>query len=130
MVFLKKYIFQILIIFLLGLLVSGYLLNKYSSASKKNDKLYIITKGSSGSLILHKGIEYISEAIPTEVISLNGAGDTFLGAFIGCYMETKDIQYSGNVANYFSYASVQENNACLKFSSLLNTKNAAKAAFL
>jgi hypothetical protein len=45
-------------------------------------------------------------------------------------METKDIQYSGNVANYFSYVSVQQNNACLKFSSLHNTKNAAKAAFL
>ena len=54
----------------------------------------------------------------------------FLGAFIGSYMETKDIQYSGNVANYFSYVSVQQNNACLKFSSLLKTKNAAKAAFL
>ena len=100
------------------------------SASKKNNKLYIITKGSSGSLILHKGIEYVSEAIPTEVISLNGAGDTFLGAFIGCYLETKDIQYSSNVANYFSYVSVQQNNACLKFASLHNTKNAAKAAFL
>ena len=37
MVFLKKYIFQILVIFLLGLLVSGYLLNKYSSASKRNE---------------------------------------------------------------------------------------------
>jgi len=45
-------------------------------------------------------------------------------------METKDIQYSGNVANYFSYVSVQENNACLKFSNLIKTKNAAKAAFL
>ena len=30
------------------------------SASKKNNKLYIVTKGSSGSLILHKGIEYVS----------------------------------------------------------------------
>ena len=100
------------------------------SASKKNNKLYIVTKGSSGSLILHKGIEYVSEAIPAEVTSLNGAGDTFLGAFIGCYMETEDIQYSGDVANYFSYVSVQQNNACLKFSSLLKTKNAAKAAFL
>ena len=100
------------------------------SASKKNNKLYIITKGNSGSLILHKGIEYVSEAIPTEVTSLNGAGDTFLGAFIGCYLETKDIQYSSNVANYFSYVSVQQNNACLKFASLHNTKNAAKAAFL
>ena len=47
-----------------------------------------------------------------------------------CYMETEDIQYSGDVANYFSYVSVQQNNACLKFSSLLKTKNAAKAAFL
>ena len=37
MVFLKRYIFQILVIFLLGLLVSGYLLNKYSSASKRNE---------------------------------------------------------------------------------------------
>jgi hypothetical protein len=55
---------------------------------------------------------------------------TFLGAFIGCYVETKDIQYSSNVANYFSYVSVQQNNACLKFASLHNTKNAAKAAFL
>ncbi len=100
------------------------------SASKKNNKLYIVTKGSSGSLILHKGIEYVSEAIPAEVTSLNGAGDTFLGAFVGCYMETEDIQYSGDVANYFSYVSVQQNNACLKFSSLHNTKNAAKAAFL
>ena len=100
------------------------------SASKKNNKLYIITKVSSGSLILHQGNEYVSHAIPTKVTSLNGAGDTFLGAFIGCYMETEDIQYSGNVANYFSYVAVQQNNACLKLSNLLNTKNAAKAAFL
>ena len=104
--------------------------NSLISASKKNNKIYIVTKGSSGSLILHKGIEYVSEAIPAEVTSLNGAGDTFLGAFVGCYMETEDIQYSGDVANYFSYVSVQQNNACLKFSSLLKTKNAAKAAFL
>ena len=37
MFFLKRYIYLILIIFLLGLLVSGYVLNKYSSASKKNE---------------------------------------------------------------------------------------------
>jgi len=37
MFFLKRYIFQILIIFLLGILVSGYLLNKHSSKSKKNE---------------------------------------------------------------------------------------------
>ena len=100
------------------------------STSRKNNKLYIITKGSSGSLILHKGIEYVSEAIATEVRSLNGAGDTYLGAFIGCYMETEDIQYSGNVANYFSHVAVQQNNACLTLSNLYSTKNAAKAAFL
>ena len=100
------------------------------SASKKNNKLYIITKGSSGSLILHKGVEYVSEAIATKVRSLNGAGDTYLGAFIGCYMETEDIQYSGNVANYFSHVAVQQNNACLTLSNLQSTKNAAKAAFL
>ena len=34
---LKKYIYQILIIFLMVLLVSGYILNKKSSASKKNE---------------------------------------------------------------------------------------------
>ncbi len=33
----KKYIYQILIIFLLGLLIFGYSLNKKSSASKKNE---------------------------------------------------------------------------------------------
>ena len=33
----KKYIYQIIIIFLLGLLIFGYLLNKNSSASKKNE---------------------------------------------------------------------------------------------
>ena len=100
------------------------------SASRNNNKLYIITKGSSGSLILHKGVEYVSEAIATKVRSLNGAGDTYLGAFIGCYMETEDIQYSGNVANYFSHVAVQQNNACLTLSNLQSTKNAAKAAFL
>ena len=59
-------------------------MNSSLISASKNNKLYIITKGSSGSLILHKGIKYISKAIPTEVTSLNGAGDTFLGAFIGC----------------------------------------------
>ena len=34
---LKKYIYQILIIFLMVLLISGYILNKKSSASKKNE---------------------------------------------------------------------------------------------
>ena len=37
MFFLKKYIYQILIFFLLVLLVYGYVLNKYSSTSKKNE---------------------------------------------------------------------------------------------
>ena len=33
----KKYAYQILIVFLLSLLISGYILNKKSSASKKNE---------------------------------------------------------------------------------------------
>lgn len=101
-----------------------------ASISRKNKKIYIITKGSLGSLILYKGNEYLSDAVPAEITSLNGAGDTFLGAFIGCYMETEDIQYSANVANYFSHIAVQQNNACLKLSRLISTKNAAEAAFL
>ena len=100
------------------------------SSSVKNNKLYVVTKGSEGSIIFYQGKEYRSEAIPTEVRSLNGAGDTFLGAFIGCYMETKDIQHSSDIANFFSHVSVQQNDACLNLSKLLNTKNAAKAAFL
>jgi len=37
MFFLKKYIYLILVFFLLGILVYGYVLNKYSSTSKKNE---------------------------------------------------------------------------------------------
>ena len=42
MIFLKKYIYQVLIVFLVSLILFGYFLNKESSASKKNEISLIV----------------------------------------------------------------------------------------
>ncbi len=103
--------------------------SSFIESSYKTNKVYLTTKGNRGSEVIHDGKLYRSHSIETEVVSLNGAGDTFLGAFLGNYLQSRDIQQSADIANYFSHCSIQKYEACLDFPSLLNAKNAAKAAF-
>ena len=103
--------------------------SSFLESSNKTNKVYLITKGNLGSEVIHNGKSFISNSIETEIASLNGAGDTFLGAFLGNYLQSKDIQKSSDIANYFSHCSIQRYEACLDFPSLLKAKNAAKAAF-
>jgi|TARA_A200000113_G_scaffold79720_1_gene70783 sugar/nucleoside kinase (ribokinase family) len=100
----------------------------FKETSLTNNKIYLITKGEKGSSVFYKGNEVYSSAIDSSVKSLNGAGDTFLGAFIGNYLETNDLQASSDVANFFSHVSVESFEACLPYSKLMQTKNAAIAA--
>ena len=101
----------------------------FLESSNKTNKVYLITKGDQGSEVIHDGKSFISNSIETEIASLNGAGDTFLGAFLGNFLQSRNIQQSADIANYFSHCSIQRYEACLDFPSLLKTKNAAKAAF-
>ena len=103
--------------------------SSFLESTNKTNKVYLITKGNQGSEVIHNGKSFISNSIQTEIASLNGAGDTFLGAFLGNYLQSKDIQQSADIANYFSHCSIQRYEACLDFPSLLKAKNAAKAAF-
>ena len=100
----------------------------FKETSLTNNKIYLITKGEKGSSVFYKGNEVYSSAIDSSVKSLNGAGDTFLGALIGNYLETNDLQASSDVANFFSHVSVESFEACLPYSKLMQTKNAAIAA--
>lgn len=101
----------------------------FLESSNKTNKVYLITKGDQGSEVIHDGKSFISNSIETEIASLNGAGDTFLGAFLGNFLQSRNIQQSADIANYFSHCSIQRYEACLDFPSLIKTKNAAKAAF-
>lgn len=101
----------------------------FLESSNETNKVYLITKGDQGSEVIHDGKSFISNSIETEIASLNGAGDTFLGAFLGNFLQSRNIQQSADIANYFSHCSIQRYEACLDFPSLLKTKNAAKAAF-
>ncbi len=103
--------------------------SSFIDSSLETNKVYLTTMGAKGSEVIHDGKLYKSHSIQTEIASLNGAGDTFLGAFIGNYFQSRDIQQSADIANYFSHCSIQRYEACLDFTSLLETKNAAKAAF-
>ena len=130
--FIKKYSDQTLIIagnesemkFLQQHMSSSFIDNSFET-----NKVYLTTMGAKGSEVIHDGKLYKSHSIQTEIASLNGAGDTFLGAFIGNYLQSRDIQQSADIANYFSHCSIQRYEACLDFPSLLEAKNAAKAAF-
>lgn len=101
----------------------------FIDSSLETNKVYLTTMGAKGSEVIHDGKLYKSHSIQTEIASLNGAGDTFLGAFIGNYFQSRDIQQSADIANYFSHCSIQRHEACLDFTSLLEAKNAAKATF-
>ena len=101
----------------------------FIDSSLETNKVYLTTMGAKGSEVIHDGKLYKSHSIQTEIASLNGAGDTFLGAFIGNYFQSRDIQQSAEIANYFSHCSIQRHEACLDFTSLLEAKNAAKATF-
>ena len=103
--------------------------SSFIDSSLETNKVYLTTMGAKGSEVIHDGKLYKSHSIQTEIASLNGAGDTFLGAFIGNYLQSRDIQQSADIANYFSHCSIQRYEACLDFPSLLDAKNAAKAAF-
>ena len=103
--------------------------SSFIDSSLETNKVYLTTMGAKGSEVIHDGKLYKSHSIQTEIASLNGAGDTFLGAFIGNYFQSRDIQQSADIANYFSHCSIQRYEACLDFPSLLEAKNAAKAAF-
>ena len=103
--------------------------SSFIDSSLETNKVYLTTMGAKGSEVIHDGKLYKSHSIQTEIASLNGAGDTFLGAFIGNYLQSRDIQQSADIANYFSHCSIQRYEACLDFPSLLEAKNAAKAAF-
>ena len=130
--FIKKYSDQTFIIagnesemkFLQQHMSSSFIDNSFET-----NKVYLTTMGAKGSEVIHDGKLYKSNSIQTEIASLNGAGDTFLGAFIGNYLQSRDIQQSADIANYFSHCSIQRYEACLDFPSLLDAKNAAKAAF-
>ena len=130
--FIKKYSDQTFIIagnesemkFLQQHMSSSFIDNSFET-----NKVYLTTMGAKGSEVIHDGKLYKSNSIQTEIASLNGAGDTFLGAFIGNYLQSRDIQQSADIANYFSHCSIQRYEACLDFPSLLEAKNAAKAAF-
>ena len=130
--FIKKYSDQTFIIagnesemkFLQQHMSSSFIDNSFET-----NKVYLTTMGAKGSEVIHDGKLYKSHSIQTEIASLNGAGDTFLGAFIGNYLQSRDIQQSADIANYFSHCSIQRYEACLDFPSLLEAKNAAKAAF-
>jgi len=103
--------------------------SSFIDSSLETNKVYLTTMGAKGSEVIHDGKLYKSHSIQTEIASLNGAGDTFLGAFIGNYFQSRDIQQSADIANYFSHCSIQRHEACLDFTSLLEAKNAAKATF-
>ena len=103
--------------------------SSFIDSSLETNKVYLTTMGAKGSEVIHDGKLYKSHSIQTEITSLNGAGDTFLGAFIGNYFQSRDIQQSADIANYFSHCSIQRHEACLDFTSLLEAKNAAKATF-
>ena len=130
--FIKKYSDQTFIIagnesemkFLQQHMSSSFIDNSFET-----NKVYLTTMGAKGSEVIHDGKLYKSNSIQTEIASLNGAGDTFLGAFVGNYLQSRDIQQSADIANYFSHCSIQRYEACLDFPSLLDAKNAAKAAF-
>ena len=130
--FIKKYSDQTFIIagnesemkFLQQHMSSSFIDNSFET-----NKVYLTTMGAKGSEVIHDGKLYKSNSIQTEIASLNGAGDTFLGAFIGNYFQSRDIQQSADIANYFSHCSIQRHEACLDFTSLLEAKNAAKATF-
>ena len=106
-----------------------YMSSSFIDNSFETNKVYLTTMGAKGSEVIHDGKIYKSHSIQTEIASLNGAGDTFLGAFVGNYFQSRDIQQSADIANYFSHCSIQRYEACLDFPSLLEAKNAAKAAF-
>ena len=101
----------------------------FLESSNETNKVYLITKGDQGSEVIHDGKSFISNSIETKIASLNGAGDTFLGAFLGNFLQSRNIQQSADIANYFSHCSIQRFEACLDFPNLLKAKNAAKAAF-
>ena len=52
----------------------------------------LMTKGSSGVEIISGGETIFQPAFPVEAIDTTGAGDTFLGSFLGSYAQYNDIK--------------------------------------
>lgn len=77
---------------------SLYQANDFSDAARKVVKdveLAILTRGESGSLILHKGHQIEVPAVPTQVVDTTGAGDAYAAGFLAAYTAGQNLESAG-----------------------------------
>ena len=61
-----------------------------------------ITKGSEGSVVVEKGISYLTPAEEITPIDTNGAGDMFAGSFMHAYLQGHNLESCSKFSNYAS----------------------------
>lgn len=76
-----------------------------------SDRMVIARQGEKGSIVFTKDREYLSPALPVEVVDTVGAGDVYNGAFIACMISGYDIEETLKICNAVSGYTVAHEGA-------------------
>ena len=86
----------------------------------------ILTLGSNGSIYFDKDQIINQKAYLVDSVDTTGAGDTFMGYFVGSYFDDKDIKKSLDIASVASALACTKNGASSSIPSLKEVKEFEK----
>lgn len=87
-------------------------------SNKYKDKSILLTVGALGVYFIDKGKVYYQKAYKTNVVDTTGAGDTFTGYFISCYLMNKDIKKALKIASKASSIAITRKGAAISIPKL------------